>query len=303
MPCQLPLAAAADRGLALAVDERALAIVEASRADGGSESVHRRPPESLRPHVVSYQGYRERTLGSPVRRHPASGFVPLIIGFEAPLRHIDSIDGREKGTTLSFVAGMHDRFAMSEMLGVSCGMQVNLTPLAARALLNVPMHRIANSVLDLEDALRAGGRDLNERLATAPDWDTRFEILDEALAARFAAAQAPSEGTAWAWRQIAASGGRVPIGLLTQELGWSRKRLVAEFRDHIGLPPKLVARIMRFRRAATLIEQGGSPGLAHVALQCGYYDQAHFVRDFRQFSGATPGAHLRSRFDPAFEGA
>ena len=100
----------------------------------------------------------------------------------------------------------------------------------------------------------------------------------------------------WAWRRLMETGGGVPVGALAQELGRSRRHLAASFREQIGMPPKALARLLRFERAVERLRGGAD--LAELALDCGYYDQAHFNRDFRQFAGAhadrVPG-HIRPR--------
>ena len=78
------------------------------------------------------------------------------------------------------------------------------------------------------------------------------------------------------------------------ELECSRKHLIAVFRDQIGLPPKTVARVLRFQRAIRLYDGGGASWV-DVAYACGYADEAHFIKDFRRFAGATPQAFLATR--------
>ena len=137
--------------------------------------------------------------------------------------------------------------------------------------------------------------DLAERLQAAPTWDARFAALDAALAFRLATARAPSPQVAWAWRQLARSGGRVPISTLGDELGWSPKRLIARFREQVGLPPKQVARLLRFQRATTLILAAESPDWGALARMCGYYDQSHLIHEFQRFAGDTPEGLTRRR--------
>jgi AraC-like DNA-binding protein len=86
----------------------------------------------------------------------------------------------------------------------------------------------------------------------------------------------------------------VDVRALAAEVGWSRKHLAARFHEQVGLAPKALARVIRFRRALRLLDAPGAPR-SDVALRCGYYDQAHFNRDFRAFTGTTPGAWLRGR--------
>jgi transcriptional regulator GlxA family with amidase domain len=99
----------------------------------------------------------------------------------------------------------------------------------------------------------------------------------------------------WAWRRLRASAGGVTVSALADELGCSRRHLTAGFRDHVGLPPKRVARILRFGRVLGLLERSGGRGLGEIAAACGYADQPHLNRDFRAFAGASPGDWLARR--------
>jgi transcriptional regulator GlxA family with amidase domain len=80
----------------------------------------------------------------------------------------------------------------------------------------------------------------------------------------------------------------VRVRVLASELGWSSRRLIDRFRDHVGLPPKAAARVIRFNRAVTALSSG-MPQIAQVAAACGYADQAHLARDVRALGGVTPG--------------
>ncbi len=78
---------------------------------------------------------------------------------------------------------------------------------------------------------------------------------------------------------------------LTATLGCSGKHLAGRFREYVGLSAKAVARVTRFRRAAQLL--GAGTPLDELAFECGYYDQSHLDRDFRDFAGATPTEYRR----------
>ena len=91
------------------------------------------------------------------------------------------------------------------------------------------------------------------------------------------------------------SGGQASVGGLAGELGWSHRRLIDRFREGIGLAPKTIGRVLRFERVSRMLQQVEEPRLAEVALDCGYYDQAHLNRDFRQFAGTSPGQYLARR--------
>jgi transcriptional regulator GlxA family with amidase domain len=89
--------------------------------------------------------------------------------------------------------------------------------------------------------------------------------------------------------------GAAPVEALAADIGWSRRHLLGRFREHTGLPPKVFARILRFQRAAALLADPAGPSLCEIALDCGYYDQAHLNRDFRAFAGRTPTELLAAR--------
>jgi len=84
-------------------------------------------------------------------------------------------------------------------------------------------------------------------------------------------------------------------GAAAWELAWSRKRLIDRFQTEIGVPPKTVARLIRFQHALRLIDGQTRPRWSEIVHACGYYDQSHLIRDFHQFAGCTPGELARRR--------
>jgi AraC-like DNA-binding protein len=243
------------------------------------EAVSRAPDARLRGSVESYTGYVEHAI-RPMRRLevPFAG-IPMIISL-GPSILVDGVRHR------SFVAGLDDRATVTEYAGEQRGLQVNLTPLGARRLLGLPMRELARRVVALEDVL--GSERLIERLQDAPDWDARFALLDATLLRRLADSAPVAVQVEHAWARLRASDGAVEIGSLADEVGWSRRHLAERFRTEVGLPPKAVARILRFARVTRTLKAERGHGLADVAYACGYADQAHLNRDFREFAGTTP---------------
>jgi AraC-like DNA-binding protein len=230
------------------------------------------------PAVRSLAGWYERVDTPVVRREVPGGRIVLVISFGPPLE----VDGSSYG---SFVAGLHDRAAITEHAGVSHGVQAYLTPLGAERLFRMPMGELANGGADLADLLDDAD-ELAERLYDTPGWPARLDLLEDYIERRVGNAPAPPREIEWSWQRLLSTDGAVPVASLADEVGWSRRHLAARFREHVGLPPKALARILRFERAAERLRRGAD--LADAALDSGYYDQAHFNRDFKAFAGVTP---------------
>ena len=262
-----------------------------------NELVVRPADPALRRHIRGYWGYAQELSGPARQREPLSTGVVMILGLGPRLGLADRTDpARPAAWFGSFVAGMDDACAVIEHKGEMRGVQVDLTPLATRMIFRESMCSLAREVVGLEDLLGCEGRVLEERLIEVDTWQERFDLVERMLAAKLQAAEPPPPDVDWAWRRLAASRGRLRIADLATELGCSRKHLAARFREHVGLPPKLVARMLRFRHASDrLLGATTSSSLSELATTCGYYDQAHLDRDFRDFAQTTPTAYVDER--------
>jgi AraC-like DNA-binding protein len=266
-----------------------------SHAEVRWDLVVARPAAVLRGLVAEYRGFADdNPLRVPERAYP-SACVPLVIDTGSGWRVASPAAAYRPVHLRGFAAGMHDAFTEWQATGPALGVQVNLTPLGARRLLAVPMHELTNRVVPFDDLFAGDARWLTERLAGARDWRDRFALVDAILAARLVSAPAVSPGVEWAWERLVVSGGAYPIGDLGAELGWSRKRLVARFREEIGLTPKTASRLLRFDALVAKLGSGRErASWAELAADLGFSDQAHLAREVRRFTGQTPSQLLGS---------
>jgi AraC-like DNA-binding protein len=265
----------------------------ATGVTGGSrwEMAVRTPRADLRPYIRDYCGYVEQSPDIVRRLEYPGPQVVVVIEFGPPVRVYGT--GQLCSSTRypgGFVAGLDDQFTLVEHDGVQRGLQLNLTPIGARLFFDRPMSELTRQVVPLTDLLRRDERDLAARLESLPDWDARFDLIEDLVASRLDRARASTEVMAWACREIERRGGAVDVRALSHDLGYSQKHVITLFRDHVGLPPKLLARIVRFDRLMTHLRRGGDDTWADLATRFGYYDQSHLVRDVRQFTGSTPTA-------------
>lgn len=272
-------------------DRRRLQTTRHESEHGRWELARYIPCPALAPFVTEIQGYRE-SPGPPVRRREMpNGNVVLIINFGC-----DWLIGSEQTASrlarfTSFVGGVDDVYAISESTGAAHCMQVNFTPIGARLFFRASGRELAHRVVGFSDVLGTEGNRLAERLYEAPSWDARCAMLEAEIAGRVLPSAPPRDLPVVVWDAIMAHTGNVSIGDLATNYGVSRKHLSTTFREAVGVAPKTYARLCRFRQAANLLAARETPAWSDIALDCGYYDQAHFNRDFRRFSGYTPGEY------------
>ena len=123
-----------------------------------------------------------------------------------------------------------------------------------------------------------------------------LRVLERELRSRLA--QAPPRGLGLVRRaggRLEASRGAVPVGALTDAAGVSGTHLAAQFKSHVGVTPKRVARIYRFAELIVSVDARRPVDWAELAHTAGYFDQAHFSREFKDFTGHTPTEYLALR--------
>lgn len=253
------------------------------------ELVRRAPPPELAGIVAGLAGYREIGRGLGIQHESATLVVPLIVSLGAPFRIALGRSPTAADAQPSFVAGLHAGPVEIRSDGGAECVQVDFTPIGAHRFFGGLAGELASRLVDLEAALGRAGRALRERLGNASTWDARFDIVEAFLRAR--TLPPPRLEIAQLCAALARSGGTVPIASIAADIGISRKHLVDLSVRHLGLSPKPLARMVRFRRACVLAAAGRT-SWASVAADCGFSDQAHLAREFRALAGATPGDWL-----------
>lgn len=163
-------------------------------------------------------------------------------------------------------------------------------------VLPTPLHHTTDLTLDLCDVVDRSALELAEACRAAATVRERFTRVIAWLDHRLAQSPSVHAGIAHAAQQLALHHGAVRIDALRAHTSLSRTRFVHLFREATGHAPKQLARVLRFRRALTALQQGGT--LSRSALDAGYYDQAHMYADFSTFSGMTPAEFVAAQRYP-----
>lgn len=258
-----------------------------------NEAVLGKPAPGLGRYVDNYVGYRQEGRADGLHQGLPSRSLTLVISLADPVRLLRMPDpAAAPDAFTALIAGLHAGPVTLAADELQYGIHVNLTPWAAGALLGHPARVLAGGVYDVRDVLGTRGTELVERVREAPDWPARFAALDAMLGSGLDRGWEPQPEVAQAWAALVRSGGRVPVHNLARDIGWSRRHLGERFRQELGLSPKAAGRVIRFQRSHGALVKAHRAGLAEIAAECGYADQAHLTREWRDLAGQTPTAWM-----------
>ena len=292
-----------------------------------SSSASRAPHPALRGLVEDYRGYRIIDVPPGIHHGLPSRVLTLVLAFDDPLEVGWLGRDETRRRFWSVASGLTTAPAAITHEGRQVGIQLGLSPRGARALFGMPASTLASHLVPFEDVVGPVEQRLYDAVSAGGGWETRFRALDRELL-RLLAANADQRPRGevrseleWAWRWLGRNVGSGTVSRLAAELGWSRRHLSAQFRGEFGVSPKEVARVARFERSRNLLlrevaarhaptpnalpgmprpatsrpetppsgaPRPGSLGLADIAAQCGYADQAHLTREWQAMAGYTP---------------
>ncbi|MBL9139094.1 MAG: AraC family transcriptional regulator [Verrucomicrobiales bacterium] len=232
---------------------------------------------------------RERVL-------PEGTFELMINLTEAP-RYLFDGDHAESGTPYhkAWVSGAQSRYLVIDALPGSSMIGVHFRPGGASAILGMPSGLLRDRVVELNEIWGCAQQDLRDALLEAPTIQSKFLVLEGELQRRLKRAPSGRRAIDYAVQRLSANPASAMITTVAREIGWSHKHLIQEFHRAVGLGPKRFCRIRRFQEVLNRVEKGDALEWAGLAADCGYFDQAHFIREFREFSGLRPTTYLRER--------
>ncbi|MFY0405694.1 helix-turn-helix domain-containing protein [Solicola sp. PLA-1-18] len=261
-------------------------------------------PRALRPFVSAMHGYAASGLTPDVHRGLPGRSLTLVLALVDPLAVAPSGDAWRAGdvqTQWSTLGGLHSEPAYVVQPGRWAGVQLDLHPLGARRLLGLPASALPLDRYDARDLLGDAEVRLHDRLQAATSWDARYAVVTGFLLDRLATTDdrpRVRREVVEAWRWLGARRGAGTVTELSDHLGLGRRRLAQLFGGEVGVTPKTAARLMRFDAARRVVGERVSAGegldLTGVAVAHGYYDHAHLVREFTEFTGLSPTAWVRA---------
>lgn len=224
------------------------------------------------------------TAGGPPERILPDGCVELILNFGE--RFLQHHDNERKLQPRHFLVGQMSGPILISPTGAIQLLGIRFHPGATAPFLRVSMNEVTDQVTELGSLSSNLERELLRACEHLPSLPEKISAVEAALAARLFRAAYDSSVMQLA-AQIVRSAGLISVDKLAADAGISSRQLERRFMREVGVGPKLLSRILRFQQVFRAVERSDN-AWASIALECGYYDQAHLIRDFNQFAGQTP---------------
>ena len=224
-----------------------------------------------------------------------TGTIELMINFGAPHRKYNQSETAFDLMSEGWIAGFQTDYIVNEPIAETDMLGVRFKPGGAYPFLGEVIYDLHNAVVDLEAVWGYEAADLREQLWARPTVHGRFALLQEHLLERLTANLYGLELVQYAVQTLDQHTGRLSIRELSDQVGLSQKHLIHQFKKMIGASPKQVARVLKLQKVLHLIDPTQLVNWSAIAHACGYYDQAHFNRDFKSFTGLTPAEYVELR--------
>lgn len=170
---------------------------------------------------------------------------------------------------------------------------IEFTHAGISALLGVPQGLITNQVLSLEEVTGGKVGEIAARIADQPSVPAKLSILLTWLCG-LAQTATPDPITTWCLTRILGAKGRISVAQLAGETGYSARWLNQKFINQVGIGPKNLATIVRFQQYYQAWGKGQESRFLQTELADFYYDQSHFIRNFKRFTGLPPTRFMQS---------
>lgn len=259
--------------------------------------------EELRPHVRCLWELRGVAADPSPQLIAPDGCMELVLNFADAFEQVDSA-GLSHRQPAILIVGEVRRPVRTRPTGRIDLLGIRFAPGSAPLFLGTPASKLADRLVDASGISSGSFRAAIDTLFQVKS-EPRRAMLALALEAELKGADPARIAVGEPVTLLVAHEGMLEISALEAMTGMEKRTLERRFGETVGVPPKALAQVLRFRRVLRSIE-AQEVDWADTAAECGYYDQAHLIRDFRRYTGLTPGKYLKanhpltSLFDGSF---
>lgn len=160
-----------------------------------------------------------------------------------------------------------------------------------------PMQKLTNLVVDAELAISPAMLSIREQLLETLTPGDKFQVLEQCLLKHYRTKLQVNPFVDFAIATIVTSPNQYSIKQISAKAGYSQKHIIKLFKEGVGVTPKAFLKVIRFQKAIQQIEAQHTVDWPAIAYDCGFYDQSHFIADFKRFSGFTPSEYIKQKGD------
>ena len=250
------------------------------------------PAAALRPYVLQYWEGTFNGMPSAVLEQKVlpSGYIELVLHLSEARCELKVQSGWETSAAFSLVGFWTTPFLLQFRDKVQT-FAIRFKPEAVYFIFGIPAAEFINCSANLEDTFGSCFTSFCYQIEALKTVEERIQLTDTYLLNRLKKAQNRESYVQRAAELIRHQGGETTVESLSQEVCISTRQLEREFKNKLGLSPKSYMRIARLNKVMELLNQKSFKSLAQLSYYCGYADQAHFIREFKQLTGELPSLY------------
>jgi AraC-like DNA-binding protein len=235
------------------------------------------------------KGDAAESNGEPQKILP-DGCMEIVIHIGAPFRRVR--DAVVQTQPRAFLVGQLTECFLLEQRGFVHVMGVRFTPPGTSAFLPFDLSDIQDEEVTVEELWGTRGRSLQEAVINANSDDERVRLVENFMLGQFSGRDFDNR-LEEAVRIMQRNQAGTTVAGISKRVGWCERQFERQFMRKIGMSPKALLRTVRFQNLLQLARSGEATGWASLAVDCGFSDQAHLIREFKRFSGEPPEMFLR----------
>jgi AraC-like DNA-binding protein len=256
-----------------------------------------KPVGQLREYIALITYYESRTAVHNIERLLPDGSVNILIDLTDTPKYIFDNDLLQEKQTCnrSWVSGMHSNYISIGAAKNACMVVIRFLPGKSYPFLKLPIYELNNQVVDGDLIFGSRIHSLREAVGEMNSIEEKFQVVENWLQSIGRYQQNNEAIISYAVENINKYSSSLCLGDLAFKSGYSQKQFISIFKKHLGLSPKMYHRIVRFNKVLVEIETKNSIHWTKLCYDLNYHDQAHFIKEFRQFAGFNPNQFLKER--------
>jgi AraC-like DNA-binding protein len=255
------------------------------------------PQPPLSEYVEMFTYYEDYHPDHSIERLLPEGVVEIIIDMTDEPKFIYDNGTLKPVQTCrkSWISGMRSKYISISVVNRSAMFVIRFRRGMAWPFLQMPLSALDDSVVDGEQVFGSAFSTLRQMLMDAKQVEEKFSIAGQFILRRLENNGGIHPAVRYAINHLQNHATTATIREMAQKTGYSHKHLLSLFGTYAGLTPKQFLRIVKFQHAVLALEQRRQIHWTQLAHDCGYYDQAHFINDFKEFSGFSPTEYIRMK--------